>query len=129
MENSEKYNIFINRKVEKFLNSLHINIRKKFKNQLDRRLRNKPNISDSVHIKHLIYDLYELKIENIRFYYFVYHRNVKIVEFYVDGIFKPFVEMIISSTKNEQKNTIKYLKKNYNIFYKRKINKKNYNKI
>lgn len=129
MSNLEKYRVFIGRKVEKFLSSLHPNILSKFNTQVDRRLRNNPNIPDNIHIRHIRFDLFELKIDNIRFYYFVFYRNVKIVEYFVDGVFNPFVEIMLSSTKDRQKDAIKHISKNYDRYYKKNITRDKYKEL
>ena len=129
MNNLEKYKIFISKKVEKFLGNLHPKIVNKFNQQIERRLRDKPNIPDNIHIKHILYDLFELKIDNIKFYYFVFYRNVKIVEYYADGEFNPFIEIMLSSTKDRQEDTIKHLRKNYDTFYNKSITKDKYKLI
>jgi len=108
-QNLQEYNVYASNNIIKFLNNVHPQIKKKFYQLVNERLKVAPKKVDDHTIKNLKYDLYELKIKNNRFYYFVVEREVKIVEFYLDGEFNPLVEIFKAHTKDEQKHKLKYI--------------------
>ena len=85
--------------------------------KIKRKLTETPRKEDKVNIRHIIYDLYELKISIYRFYYFVYNNSVVIVDSGIEDEITPVVDIFISSRKDKQKFMLKQLRKDYKKYY------------
>ena len=124
------YNVFVRKNIIKAIDDLQPKVRNKIIEKGFRgRLFINPLKDDKINIRHIVYDLYELKVGIYRFYYFVYHKRVKVIEFCVEGELTPFVDVFSHSKKNEQKHKLSFLKKHYNKYYHKEVSRKKYIQI
>lgn len=124
------YNVFVRNDVVRAIEDLQPKIRNQIvENGFRGRLHLNPLKDDKTNIRHIVYDLYELKISIYRFYYLVYHKDVKVVEFYVEDEFTPFVDVFTHSKKSGQKHKLSFLKKHYNKYYQKEVTRKKYTQI